>query len=157
MWTLPDGYSVDKDLTVNQTVFCELQGTLFEYSQYEGFNAEEFVTEFLSWELVKDIDEYSSPVQYWGDAQMFRAIDIELKLGRSSERMVSDLTMFWIGYITRYWTCWLGTYSKEIITKVSFKKLCGYDIFHTMGNEEAIARILKFENFKPNGRYLTPC
>ena len=154
MWIFLDGYGVDKELSWEELALCETQGALFESVSDGLYDPEWFVNTYLKWERVKDIDKNLSGFRYFGDLQILDVMKKEFSMKHNSSQLASESAMYWIGYITRYWNCWLGTLSSEIVAKVPFEKLYNYYPLHTLGNEEALHRILMDERLLVNEDYL---
>jgi len=141
---LKRGY--DNDLIDFEINTCETQGELFGDCQfYDKYpcNAGDFIVKFMSSYIAADMDGDLSPYHTWGTQQLFDEMFLAFdSIGRIDEILDPDM-MYWIGYITRYWTWWLGTPSRVIIESCTFEFLCKVYPFHTLGPQEAILKIME--------------
>lgn len=122
---------------------CELQGQLFQLSKKKGYDSEVFVRLFMTSEVAKDLDMKFNHLQWAGVAYIMSEME-ELfadELNKSNN-VFDDETLYWMGYIYRYWHIYTGENSKEIYKQAPAKTMCVvYLMYHTMSPELAIDRL----------------
>ena len=124
---------------------CKRQGNLFRECQYD-FNADafDFINKFMDSEIASDMDDELSPCHLWGIKQMGETLlhltDVQIHSGV----YVNGEVLYWLGYLYRYWSCWLKTPSKKVIRQAPAKDICDwYEGLHTVGFKEAIYMIIQ--------------
>ena len=131
----------DKELSLFEIAVCESQGDLFEESQYDfGCDAFDFITKFMQSEIAESLDHDLSMCHTWGIKQtgetLMSMVDVKKHDG---SKYIARECLFWVGYMYRYWTWWLGTPSKTIIAEVPIETACAmYEGYHTLDVEAAI-------------------
>ncbi len=126
-----------------QLALCDTQGKLFELAGERGFSSEDFIKTFMTSEVAKDMDKEFNHVQWAGKEYVFSRIEDECKdkLTMSGE-IYDNETLYWTGYIYRYWNLYTGESSKEIIKQAPAKTMRAvYLMYHTMSAEMAIDRL----------------
>lgn len=126
-----------------QLSLCDLQGQLFELSSKYGYNSEAFIKAYMTSKVSMDMDKEFNHLQWAGKAYILSRIEDEL-----SDKLIKDAdvfdkeTLYWIGYIYRYWHFYTGEKSKEIYKQASAKTMkTVYLMYHTMSPEMAIDRL----------------
>ena len=136
----------DKELSLFELAVCDSQGDLFEESQYDFCcDAYDFITKFMNSEIAESLDQDLSMCHTWGIKQIGETLMSMVDIAKhSGELYISRDCLFWVGYMYRYWTWWLGTPSKTIIKKVPVEVACAmYEGYHTLDVEAAITMFLR--------------
>ena len=133
-----------------QLTLCDTQGQLFELAAERGYNSEAFIKAFMTSQVSADMYKEFHHVQWAGKAYILSRMEDEL-----SEQLVKDgeiydkETLYWIGYIYRYWNFYTGESSKEIYKQAPAKTMnVVYLMYHTMSPEMAIDRLKEAYNTK---------
>ena len=126
-----------------QLTLCDTQGQLFELAAERGYSSEAFIKVYMTTQVSADMDKEFHHVQWAGKAYILSRMEDEL-----SEQLVKDgeiydkETLYWIGYIYRYWRFYTGESSKEIYKQAPAKTMnVVYLMYHTMSPEMAIDRL----------------
>ena len=126
-----------------QLSLCDTQGQLFELSSKYGYNSEAFIKAYMTSKVSMDMDKEFNHLQWAGKAYILSRIEDEL-----SDKLIKDAdvfdkeTLYWIGYIYRYWHFYTGEKSKEIYKQAPVKTMkTVYLMYHTMSPEMAIDRL----------------
>ena len=143
----------DKELSLFEIAVCEGQGDLFEESQYDfGCDALDFITKFMNSEIAESLDNDLSMCHTWGVKQtgetLMSMVDVKKHSGNT---YISRECLFWVGYMYRYWTWWLGAPSKAIISEVPAATACAmYEGYHTLDVEAAIMMFIRANESRVN-------
>lgn len=117
---------------------CDIQGRLFELSVDKGFNSEIFIKEFMNSDIAEYLDSSFNFYQWAGEQYILEDLNDRYKL-IIDNKAYSKETMYWIGYIYRYWHFYTSESSKDIYKQAKAKTMnSNYLIFHTLSNELAI-------------------
>ena len=127
---------------------CEMQAQLFVQSKEEGYASEAFIKTFMQSEIAKDLDKPFHHMQWAGEHYL---------LSRMEEECAADLlktgdcfdteTLYWAGYLYRYWHFYTGESSSEIYRQAPAKTMrVVYLMYHTMSPEMAIDRLKESYN-----------
>ncbi len=132
-----------------QLTLCDTQGQLFELSSENGYDSEAFIKAFMTSQVSADMDKEFHHVQWAGKAYILSRMEEELKeqLVKSDE-LYDKETLYWTGYIYRYWNFYTGESSREIYRQAPAKTMKAvYLMYHTMSPEMAIDRLKEdYEN-----------
>ena len=126
-----------------QLTLCDTQGQLFQLAAEHGYSSEAFVKAFMTSQVAVDMDKEFHHVQWAGKAYILARMEDELadQLTKNSEIYDTE-TLYWMGYIYRYWNFYTGENSREIYNQTPAKTLnVGYLMYHTMSPEMAIDRL----------------
>ncbi len=133
-----------------QLTLCDTQGQLFQLAAERRYSSEAFIKAFMTSQVSADMDKEFHHVQWAGKAYILSRMEDEL-----SEQLVKDgeiydkETLYWIGYIYRYWNFYTGESSKEIYKQAPAKTMnVVYLMYHTMSPEMAIDRLKEAYNTK---------
>jgi len=138
----------ENDLIPFELNVCTQQGNLFEECQFYDYpcDAEDFVTKYMKSYIAEELDKERSNFHVFGTQQLFDEMLAAYNVKKcNKESLTNPEIMFWVGYITRYWTFWLGTSSSDIITSYGFKYLCSMYGQHLVGAQEAIQNIISMK------------
>jgi len=120
-----------------------MQGKLFEMSATEGFSSESFIKTFMLSDTAADLDKVFNHMQWAGQGYI---ID-RLKEQNADTLVINDdlydnETLYWSGYLYRYWHFYTGESSKEIYKQAPASLMRSmYLMYHTMSPEMAIDRL----------------
>lgn len=126
-----------------ELTLCETQGQLFVLSAEKGYGSEAFIKAFMTSQVSKDMDKEFHHVQWAGKAYIFSQMEEELEGVLTKDGEIYDKeTLYWIGYIYRYWNFYTGESSKEIYKQAPAKtKNIVYLMYHIISPEMAIDRL----------------
>ena len=133
-----------------QLTLCDTQGKLFELSGERGYDSETFIKAFMTTDISKDMDKDFHHVQWAGKEYIMSRMEDENSDVISGNGIVFDNeTLYWTGYIYRYWNIYTGESSKEIYKQAPAKTMqTVYLMYHTMSPELAIDRLKESYNEK---------
>ena len=126
-----------------ELALCDTQGQLFELSGVRGVASEACIKAFMTSDISKDMDSEFHHVQWAGKEYIYSRMGEECEEAFSVSGEVFDKeTLYWTGYIYRYWNFHTGESSKEIYRQAPAKTMrVVYMMFHTMSPEMAIERL----------------
>ena len=126
-----------------QLTLCDTQGKLFELSGERGYDSETFIKAFMTTDISKDMDKDFHHVQWAGKEYiMSRMKDENSNAIRNNGIVFDNETLYWTGYIYRYWNIYTGESSKNIYKQAPAKTMqTVYLMYHTMSPELAIDRL----------------
>lgn len=133
-----------------QLTLCDTQGKLFELSGERGYDSESFIKAFMTTDISKDMDKDFHHVQWAGKEYIMSRMEDENPDAIDSNGIVFDNeTLYWTGYIYRYWNIYTGESSKDIYKQAPVKTMqTVYLMYHTMSPELAIDRLKESYNMK---------
>ena len=133
-----------------QLTLCDTQGKLFELSGERGYDSESFIKAFMTTDISKDMDKDFHHVQWAGKEYIMSRMEDENPDAIDSNGIVFDNeTLYWTGYIYRYWNIYTGESSKDIYKQAPAKTMqTVYLMYHTMSPELAIDRLKESYNVK---------
>ena len=133
-----------------QLTLCDTQGKLFELSGERGYDSESFIKAFMTTDVSKDMDKDFHHVQWAGKEYIMSRMEDENPDAIDSNGIVFDNeTLYWTGYIYRYWNIYTGESSKDIYKQAPVKTMqTVYLMYHTMSPELAIDRLKESYNKK---------
>ena len=123
-----------------QLQICDIQGRLFKLSADEGYASSKFVKTFMTSEVSKALDSKYNRMQWAGEEYLLEELaDIERnRLTKEGEIFPKD-TLYWIGYLYRYWHYYTNEDSAKIYKQAPVGTMKrNYLMFHTMVPELAI-------------------
>lgn len=126
-----------------QLSLCDMQGQLFELSSDLGYDSISFIKTFMESNIAKKLDSDFNHLQWAGKEYILESIEIELgdKIEKNGKTFDKE-TLYWIGYIYRYWHFYTSEYSYEIYKQANAKTmLVTYLPYHTLSVELAIERL----------------
>ena len=130
-------------LDVFEMTLCDMQGKLFEMSASEGYSSEAFIKTFMQSKTAADLDMVFNHMQWAGQGYIIDRLKEE-----NGSTLVKDATLYdnetlyWSGYLYRYWHFYTGESSKEIYKQAPANVMRSmYLIYHTMSPEMAIDRL----------------
>ena len=133
-----------------QLALCDTQGKLFELSAKRGYDSEKFIKTFMTSDVSKDMDKDFHHVQWAGKEYIMSRMEDENSNNIKNKGVIFDKeTLYWTGYIYRYWNIYTGESSKDIYKQAPAKTMqTVYLMYHTMSPELAIERLKASYNYK---------
>ena len=121
----------------------EMQGALFEMSGAEGYDSEKFIKVFMNSKIAEGLDSDFDYMQWAGKEYVMGRMKEEYPEGFSHGGKVFDgETLYWAGYLYRYWHFYSGESSKAIYKQADAKTVnTMYYGYHTLDVEMAIDRL----------------
>ena len=125
-----------------QLALCDTQGQLFVLSAKKGYNSQAFAKAFMTTGVAADMDKDFHHVQWAGKEYILSRVEDEHSELLSKGEPFDTETLYWMGYIYRYWSFYTGESSKEIYKQAPAKTMqIVYLMYHTMSPELAIERL----------------
>lgn len=126
-----------------QSTLCNMQGKLFENARDEKFDSENFVKVFMKSETAEDLDKVFNHMQWAGESYILNRLKEENGTDLTQNGEFYDMeSLYWMGYIYRYWHYYTGESSKEIYKQAPAKTMrIAFLMYHTMSPEMAIDRL----------------
>ena len=125
-----------------QLTLCDTQGKLFVLSAKNGYDSQAFAKAFMTTEVAADMDKEFHHIQWAGKEYILSRIEDEYSSLLSKGKPFDTETLYWMGYIYRYWSFYTGESSKEIYKQAPAKTMqIVYLMYHTMSPELAIERL----------------
>lgn len=130
-------------LDVFELTLCDMQGKLFEMSANEGFSSEAFIKTFMLSDSAADLDKIFNHMQWAGQGYIIdRLKEQNADALETNSDLYDNETLYWSGYLYRYWHFYTGESSKEIYKQAPAKTMRAmYLMYHTMSPEMAIDRL----------------
>ena len=126
-----------------ELALCDTQGKLFELSARRGYNSEAFMKAYMNSSVAADMDLEFHHVQWAGKEYVLARLEEECgdKLPTGGTILDED-TLYWIGYLYRYWNLYNQESSRAIYKQAPYKIMSVvYLMYHTMSPELAIERL----------------
>ena len=121
---------------------CEMQAQLFVQSRDEGYASEPFIKAFMNSEIAKDLDKQFHHMQWAGTHYIMSRMEEEHPEALVQGECYDTETLYWTGYLYRYWHIDKGESSREIYKQAPAKTMrIVYLMYHTMSPEMAIERL----------------
>lgn len=130
-------------LDVYELTLCDMQGKLFEASAAEGFASKRFIETFMLSQSAADLDKTFNHMQWAGQGYILDRLKDQNadELVKSAE-LYDNETLYWAGFLYRYWHFYTGESSKEIYKQAPSSVMQSmYLMYHTMSPEMAIDRL----------------
>ena len=130
-------------LDVFELTLCDMQGKLFEMSATEGFSSESFIKTFMLSNTAADLDKIFNHMQWAGQGYIIdRLKEQNADALATNGDLYDNETLYWSGYLYRYWHFDTGESSKEIYKQAPAQLMRSmYVMYHTMSPEMAIDRL----------------
>lgn len=131
-----------KDITL-RTHLCEMQGKLFEMSGCEGYDSELFIKTFMNSDVAEGLDSDFDYSQWAGKEYLMERLKEEYPEGfKKTEKVFDGESLYWVGYLYRYWNFYTEESSKSIYKIANAKTMDAmYLGYHTLDVEMAIDRL----------------
>ncbi len=95
-------------------VLCEMQAQLFVMSKENNFDSKTFIKTFMNSTIAKALDSRFDHTQWAGEAYNFSRFKEEYANALKQGEVYDTETLYWTGYIYRYWHFYTGETSREI-------------------------------------------
>ena len=130
---------------MNETLklaLCEMQAKLFVQSREKGYASEAFIKAFMNSDVARDLDMPFNHMQWAGEHYLMSRLEEEHGELLVEGECYDAETLYWIGYLYRYWHIYKGENSREIYRQAPAKTMrIVYLMYHTMSPEMAIDRL----------------
>lgn len=121
---------------------CEMQAQLFVQSQEKGYASESFIKAFMNSDVAEDLDMPFHHMQWAGTHYLMSRMEEEHAGELVQGECYDTETLYWAGYLYRYWHIYTGESSRQIFKQASAKTMrIVYLMYHTMSPEMAIDRL----------------
>lgn len=121
---------------------CEMQAQLFVQSQEKGYASESFIKVFMNSDIAEDLDMPFHHMQWAGAHYLMSRMEEEYAAELMQGECYDTETLYWTGYLYRYWHIYTGESSREILKQAPAKTMrIVYLMYHTMSPEMAITRL----------------
>ena len=121
-----------------QFKLCDIQGRLFELSGAKGYDSATFIKAFMTSETAKGLDSKYNRLQWAGEEYLLAEVVDSAKLTPGG-KVYDKETLFWSGYLYRFWHFTTGEDSREIYKQAPAETMNrNWLIFHTLAPEVAI-------------------
>lgn len=129
---------------------CDEQAELFELSlTNKNIGSELFIKRFAYSDLAKKFDDLSILNQIISLETELANINKNKKEPVHIGKRYSSETLFWMGYIYRYWSYTYEESTINIYKMMPPSKLSKYyEIYHTLDSKQAIDRIIEAHDFE---------
>lgn len=126
-----------------ELALCDTQGKLFELSAKRGYASEAFIKAYMTSETAEAMDMEFNHVQWAGKEYIMSRVEEECSNKIHKDGPILDNeTLYWIGYIYRYWNLYNQESSKAIYRQAPYKTMkVVYLMYHTMSPELAISKL----------------
>ena len=102
---------------------CDTQGQLFELSAKRGYASEAFIKAFMNSDVAKDLDMPFHHMQWAGTHYLMSRMEEEHTDALTHGEHYDTETLYWAGYLYRYWHIYTGESSREILKQASAKTM----------------------------------
>ena len=121
---------------------CQMQGHLFELSAEKGYDSEAFVKAFMSSGIAEDLDKTFNHTQWAGEEYLLSRLSEERPDATKPGAVFDAETLYWTGYLYRFWHYYTGETSKELYRQAPITVMKQvYLPYHAMSIEMAIDRL----------------
>lgn len=128
---------------------CEMQAQLFVQSMERGYASEAFIKAFMNSDVAEDLDMPFNHMQWAGTHYLMSRMEEEHANDLVQGERYDKETLYWAGYLYRYWHIYTGENSREIYKQAPSKTMrIVYLMYHTMSPEMAIDRLKESYNEK---------
>lgn len=121
---------------------CEMQAQLFVQSGEKGYASEMFIKAFMNSDIADNLDMPFHHMQWAGAHYLMSRMEEENAEALMRGECFDAETLYWTGYLYRYWHIEKGESSREIYKQAPAKTMrIVYLMYHTMSPEMAIDRL----------------
>lgn len=121
---------------------CEMQAALFVQSREKGYASEAYIKAFMKSDIAEDLDKPFHHMQWAGTHYLMSRMEEEYADVLTPGECYDEETLYWAGYLYRYWHLYTGESSREIYKQAPVKTMrIVYLMYHTMSPEMAIDRL----------------
>ena len=145
--------SCDKMLGPWQSQLCDIQGRLFENAGEAGYNSEQFIKQFMTSSLAKELDSTYNRMQWAGEEYLLEEFADRCPNAPKDGKLYHNEVLYWAGYVYRYWHFLTGESSKDIYKQAPAETMnTNYLMFHCMDTELAIEDLKEIHRQKVKKR-----
>lgn len=120
----------------------EMQAKLFVLSGELGYDSESYIKAFMNSDIAEDLDLPFHHMQWAGTHYLMSRMEDEYSDDLVEGECYDTETLYWTGYLYRYWHLYTGESSREIYKQAPAKTMrIVYLMYHTMSPEMAIDRL----------------
>ena len=125
-----------------ESSLCQMQGHLFELSAEKGYDSEAFVKAFMNSCIAEDLDKIFNHTQWAGEKYLLSRLTEEHSEAIRKGTLYDTETLYWSGYLYRYWHFYTGESSKAVYKQapITIMKQV-YLPYHALSVEMAIDRL----------------
>ena len=128
---------------------CQMQAHLFALSAEKGYESKAFVKAFMNSGIAEDLDKEFNHAQWAGEEYLLSRLSDEKSDAIKQGAVLDTETLFWTGYLYRYWHFYTGESSKKIYRQAPITVMKQvYLPYHAMSIEMAIDRLKETYNDK---------
>lgn len=122
---------------------CNVQGKMFELSAKKNLSSLEFIDSYMKSKTASFFDLPFDRTQWLGEENLL--LDVLEEIPDLPKGKTFDIdSLFWMGYLYRYWHFLTGQTSHEIVKNCNAQLLHSlYPAYHTLDCGQAIDRILE--------------
>lgn len=122
---------------------CTVQGKMFELSAKKNLSSKEFIDFYMQSKTAGYFDLPYDRTQWMGEENLLYDV-LEENSNLKAGDVYNSESLFWIGYIYRYWHFLTNQCSSEISRKCNAEMMNTlYPAYHTLDCTQAITRILE--------------
>lgn len=145
--------SCDKMLGPWQSQLCDIQGRLFENAGKAGYNSEQFIKQFMTSSLAKELDSTYNRMQWAGEEYLLEEFADRCPNAPKDGKLYHNEVLYWAGYVYRYWHFLTGESSKDIYKQAPAETMnTNYLMFHCMDTDLAIEDLKEIHRQKVKKR-----
>ena len=111
-----------------QSQLCDIQGRLFENAGKAGYNSEQFIKQFMTSSLAKELDSTYNRMQWAGEEYLLEEFADRCPAAPKDGNLYDNEVLYWAGYVYRYWHFLTGESSKDIYKQAPDVPLHGYGV-----------------------------
>lgn len=121
----------------------EMQGNLFVLAGKGGYDSQSFIRTFMRSPLAKKLDSEYDFLQWAGKEYIFECLEEDYSDDLHKGGEVYDTeTLYWTGYVYRYWHFYTGESSREIYRQADAGTMYAvFPAYHCLDVEMAIDRL----------------
>lgn len=126
-----------------ELTLCDMQGRLFEMSAEKGYDSEAFIRTFMLSSSASALDMTFNHLQWAGQGYIMEKLEDENAVSfRRGDELYDGETLYWTGYLYRYWHFYTGERSRDIYRQAPAAVMrSAYLPYHSMSPEMAIDRL----------------
>jgi hypothetical protein len=131
-------------LSEKELALCDEQGYLFAESSHLALNSPTFIRRYMNSPLAASLDEEEEDVYAFALSDLFALVNApypSIQEGIAGKHYPKE-TLYWIGYLYRYWTYYRYRNSKTLYRAYPSRVLfAAYPSYHTMDPKTAILNL----------------
>lgn len=141
---------MSKELTPNDIRACELQGKIFEASLNNGYSSAIFIRRFMFSSVAERFDKGDMMLDNFEAEAILDQVDSEFVSRGYGKAKFGGTTLYWIGYVYRYWNLAFGMSSRRIYSICNATEMNNvFWPYHSLDPETAILRIMEAKKVSP--------